>query len=60
MQPSPQGILQGSGADPAGWAAIAAVIVKAMKDEGFGYKVWMLIRQRVVEIVGFALLMTRT
>ncbi|MGL5936571.1 MAG: endonuclease/exonuclease/phosphatase family protein [Cetobacterium sp.] len=53
-QPPPQGILQGSGAGPAGWAAIAAVIIKAMKDEGFGYKVWTLIRQRAVEIVGFA------
>jgi hypothetical protein len=52
-QPPPQGIQQGSRAGPAGWAANAAVIIKSMKDEGFGYKVWMLILQRAVEIVGF-------
>jgi hypothetical protein len=53
-QPPPQGILQGSKAVPAGWAAIVAVVIKAMQDEGFGYKVWTLICQRAVEIVGFA------
>jgi hypothetical protein len=53
-QPPPQGILQGSGADPTGWAAIAAVITKAMQDQGFGYNAWLLIRQRAIAIVSFA------
>jgi hypothetical protein len=53
-QPPPQGILQGSGSGPAGWASIAAVVIKAMRDEGFGYEVWTLIRQRAIAIVGFA------
>jgi exonuclease III len=53
-KPPQQGILQGSGSGPAGWSAIAAVIVKAMKDEGFGYKVWSLIRQRAITLVCFA------
>jgi hypothetical protein len=35
-QPPPQGILQGSGSGPGGWSSIAAVVVKAMQDRGFG------------------------
>jgi hypothetical protein len=54
VQPPPQGILQGSGSGPAGWASIAAVVTKAMRDQGFGYDVWSLIRQRAITIVGFA------
>jgi hypothetical protein len=53
-QPPPQGILQGSGAGQAGWASIVAVMVKKMRDQGFGYKVWTLIRQRAIALVGFA------
>jgi hypothetical protein len=53
-QPPPQGILQGSGSGPAGWSSIAAVVVKAMKDQGFGYAVWSLIRQRAITLVCFA------
>jgi hypothetical protein len=53
-QPPPQGILQGSGSGPAGWSSIAAVVVKAMRDQGFGYSVWTLIRQRESSLVGFA------
>jgi hypothetical protein len=41
--PPPQGILQGNGAGPAGWSAISAVIIKAMRDQGFGYSTWSLI-----------------
>jgi hypothetical protein len=53
-KPPPQGILQGSGAGQAGWASIVAVLVKAMKKEGFGYSVWTLIRQRAITLACFA------
>jgi hypothetical protein len=53
-KPPPQGILQGSGAGQAGWASIVAVLTKTMKKEGFGYKVWTLIRQRAITLACFA------
>ncbi|MGL5936442.1 MAG: hypothetical protein ACRCZI_12575, partial [Cetobacterium sp.] len=53
-KPPPQGILQGNGAGPAGWSAIAAVIIKAMREEGYGYSTWSLIRKRAITVVCFA------
>jgi hypothetical protein len=53
-KPPQQGILQGSGSGPAGWSSIASVVVKAMQQEGFGYKAWSLIRQRAITMVCFA------
>jgi hypothetical protein len=50
----PQGILQGNGAGPAGWSAIAALLIKAMKDQGYGYSAWSLIWQRAMLVVCFA------
>jgi hypothetical protein len=54
LKPPPQGILQGSKAGPARWSAIAAVVIKAMQDQGFGYGAWLLIRQRAITLVCFA------
>lgn len=50
----PQGILQGNGAGPAGWFAIATVIINAMKRQGYGYKQWSLIKKRAITITCFA------
>jgi exonuclease III len=53
-RPPVQGILQGNGAGPAGWSAIAAVIINAMKKQGFGHSSWSLIRRRALTLVCFA------
>ena len=53
-RPPPQGILQGNGAGPAGWSAIAAVLIKLMREHGYGYETWTLIRDRAVTLVCFA------
>jgi exonuclease III len=53
-RPPPQGILQGNGAGPAGWAAISAIIIQAMRDQGFGLTEWSLIRKRAINLVCFA------
>ena len=50
----PQGILQGNGAGPAGWFAISTVLIQILKDEGYGYKEWTLIKQRAISITCFA------
>ena len=52
--PPPQGILQGNGAGPAGWFGISTLLIDILKQEGFGYKQWTLIRKRAVEITCFA------
>ena len=52
--PPPAGILQGNGAGPAGWAAIAAVLVQEMRKAGFGFSDWTLIRDRAFTITCFA------
>ena len=52
--PPPQGILQGNGAGPAGWFSISTVLIDILKQEGFGYKEWSLIRQRALCITCFA------
>jgi hypothetical protein len=49
-----QGILQGNGAGPAGWFAISSVLIDAMRDAGYGYNDWSLIRKRPFQIVSFA------
>jgi hypothetical protein len=49
-----QGILQGNGAGPAGWFAISSVLIDAMRDEGYGYKEWTLIRGHTIQIASFA------
>ena len=50
----PAGILQGNGAGPAGWSAISGPLIEAMKQAGFGYNVWTVIRQRAIAITCFA------
>ena len=52
--PPPAGILQGNGAGTAGWAAIAAVLVQEMRNAGFGFSDWTLIRDRAFTITCFA------
>ena len=49
-----QGVLQGNGMGPAGWFAIHSILVKVLRDAGFGYKAWTLIRCLVLRIVCFA------
>jgi Reverse transcriptase (RNA-dependent DNA polymerase) len=53
-RPPVQGILQGNGAGPARWLAIASVLIKALKDKGYGYKTSSLIRKRALTIACFA------
>ncbi len=53
-QPPPQGILQGNGAGPAGWFAIATVLINTLKHHGFGYSQWTIIKQRAITITCFA------
>ena len=48
--PPPQGILQGNGAGPAGWFAISTLLIDAMKQAGYGYHDWTLIRNRAFHI----------
>ena len=50
----PQGVLQGNGAGPAGWFAISTLMIQILRDQGYGYKEWTLIRQRAVTITCFA------
>lgn len=47
-------MLQGNGAGPASWTAICAIIVKAMKDAGFGYQAWSVISKCALTLVCFA------
>ena len=53
-KPPPSGVLQGNGAGPAGWFAIATILIEIMRAAGFGYKQWSVIRQRACHIVCFA------
>ena len=53
-KPPPSGILQGNGAGPTGWFAIATALINAMREAGFGYKQWSVIKQRAIHIVCFA------
>ena len=50
----PQGVLQGNGAGPACWSSISAILVKTMREEGFGFEAWSLIKQRALAITCFA------
>ena len=50
----PQGVLQGNGAGPAGWFAISTLMIQILRNQGYGYKEWTLIRQRAVAITCFA------
>jgi hypothetical protein len=59
-KPPPQGILQGNGVGPAGWSAIATVIIKAMRDEWYGYSVWSLIHKGQSQWYVLPLWMTQT
>ena len=43
-----QGILQGNGAGPAGWFGISTVLINLMRQNGFGYKEWTLIKKRAI------------
>ena len=52
--PPPQGLLQGNGAGPAGWFSISTRLIKLLRDQGFGYKEWTLIRQRAVMLICLA------
>ena len=50
----PQGVLQGNGAGPAGWSAVAAILIAIMKKHGFGYRQWTVIKQHAVTLPCFA------
>ena len=50
----PQGVLQGNGAGPAGWFCISTLMIRILRDQGFGYKEWSLIRRRALTITCFA------
>lgn len=52
--PPPQGVLQGNGAGPAGWASISTVLIDIMHQAGFGYHDWSLIRDRAISLCCFA------
>ena len=54
QEPPSQGILQGNGAGPAGWCAIATVLIEIMKQHDFGYTEWSMIKQRAIAITCFA------
>ena len=58
--PPPQGILQGNGVDPAGWSAIAALLISIIAKKGSGYRQWTLIKQRVVTLSCLPSLTTQT
>jgi len=52
--PPPQGTLQGNGAGPAGWFAISTILIDMLKQAGYGYTAWTLIRDRAFTITCFA------
>jgi hypothetical protein len=43
-----------NGVGPARWSAIATANIEAMRDEGYDYSTWSLIRQRAITVVCFA------
>ena len=47
-------MLQGNGAGPAGWFAISTLIIEAMREAGFGFADWSLIRKRATAFACFA------
>ena len=52
--PPAQGVLQGNGAGPAGWFSISTLLIQILKEKGFGYNEWTLIKQRAILLICFA------
>ena len=50
-----QGAMQGNGAAPAGWTLVFRALVDALKEAGFGYAQWSIIKQRAISIICMAM-----
>ena len=52
--PPAQGVLQGNGAGPVGSFSTSTLLIQILKETGFGYKEWTLIKQRAILLICFA------
>ena len=50
----PQGLVQGYGSAPTGWALVSSPIIEMMRSQGFGYTDWSCISNIVSHMVCFS------